>query len=79
MQERHPDFSLAEAARTRIVQTLIHSRSKRTEAAGRLGILIRRLHDQLRCCSEAGIEMPGPPVADDDTDTARLANLEGAR
>jgi hypothetical protein len=79
MQERQPDFSLAEAAGTDISQTSIHCRDNRTEAAGRLGTLIRCLRDRLRCDAEAGIEIPGPPAADDDTGTARLPNSDGAR
>jgi DNA-binding NtrC family response regulator len=79
MQERQPDFSLAEAVRTHILQTLVHCRGNRTQAARRLGISIRCLRDKLRCYSEAGIEIPGPPAADDDTGTAHLGSFEGAR
>ncbi|MBX9829620.1 MAG: hypothetical protein K2Y27_32095 [Xanthobacteraceae bacterium] len=77
MQEGQPDFSLAEAVRTHILQTLIHCRGNRTEAARRLGISIRCLCDKLRCYAAAGIEIPGTAAADDDTDT--LANFDGAR
>ena len=79
MQERQPDFSLAEAVRIHILQTLVHCRGNRTHAARRLGISIRCLRDKLRCYSEAGIEVPGPVAADDDTGTAGLGNFDGAR
>ncbi len=79
MHETQPDLSLAEARRTHILQTLIHCRGNRTQAARRLGISIRCLRDKLRCFSEAGIEIPGPPAADDGTDTAHLCNFDGAR
>jgi DNA-binding NtrC family response regulator len=79
MHETQPDFSLAEAVRTHILQTLVHCRGNRTQAARRLGISVRCLRDKLRCYSEAGIEIPGPAAADDDTGTAHLGNFDGAR
>jgi two-component system, response regulator FlrC len=79
MQEGQPDFSLADAVRTHILQTLVYCGGNRTRAARRLGISIRCLRDKLRCYSEAGIEIPGPPAADDDTGTAHRGNFDGVR
>ena len=61
MQESQPDFSLAEAVKTHILQTLTHCRGNRTRAAKRLGISIRCLRDKLRHYSEAGVAVPEPP------------------
>ena len=79
MQESRPDFSLAEAVRTHILQTLIHCRGNRTDAARRLGLSVRCLCDKLRCYSEAGIAIPGPQAADDGTDAEDPENFGGAR
>jgi DNA-binding NtrC family response regulator len=79
MQGNQPDFSLAEAVRTHILQTLIHCRGNRTHAARRLGISVRCLCDKLRCYSAAGIAIPGPQAADDGTDTEDPGNFDGAR
>ena len=61
MQERHPDFSLAEAVKTHILQSLVHCKGNRTHAARRLGISVRCLRDKLRHYSESGVEIPEPP------------------
>jgi hypothetical protein len=62
-QESQPDFSLAEAVKTHILQTLTYCQGNRTRAANRLGISVRCLRDKLRHYSESGVEIPGPPCA----------------
>ena len=61
MQEGHPDFSLAEAVKMHILQTLTYCKGNRTRAAKRLGISIRCLRDKLRHYSESGVEIPAHP------------------
>jgi len=76
MQERQPDFGLAEAVEARISQALIHCGGDRTEAAGRLGVLIRCLRDRLQCGPQGGIEITGLAAADD---AAAAANPRATR
>ena len=63
MHEANADFSLAEAVKTHILQTLTHCNGNRTHAAKRLGISVRCLRDKLRHYSEAGAAIPEPPSA----------------
>jgi hypothetical protein len=63
MQERHPDFSLAEAVKTHILQTLTYCKGNRTLAAQRLGISVPCLRDKLRHYSVSGVEIPEAPCA----------------
>ena len=60
MQEQENDFSLADAVKIHILQTLTYCNGNRTLAAKRLGISIRCLRNKLRRYSEHGIEIPVP-------------------
>jgi hypothetical protein len=48
MQEQETDFSLADAVKIHILQTLTYCNGNRTLAAKRLGISIRCLRNKLR-------------------------------
>ena len=66
MQEQENDFSLADAVKIHILETLTYCNGNRTLAAKRLGISIRCLRNKLRRYSEHGIEIPVPPLFSSD-------------